>query len=194
PRARHMRYVQAIQHNRPGIRLKQPQQALRDRGLPAPGFAHQADDLAAPDGQIQPVDGTNLPAAGRARHPEPLAQPADLHDVHDAAARTHATRCPGSASRSPGCAARHASATSGHRELNTQVTGSASSSGTWPPIDVSRCVRREAPAAGPASSSPRVYGCNAAPPRTALTGASSSRSPAYITSTRSARSLTTPRL
>ena len=101
---------------------------------------------------------------------------------------------PGRTSRSSGTCVRESSSARGQRSEKAHIVGSSRSDGTRPGISRSR-RRASSPSTGRgiAPSRPIVYGCCGAAYRSA-TGASSALRPAYMTSTRSAMSATTPRL
>ncbi len=82
----------------------------------------------------------------------------------------------------------------GQRSANAQATGSSRSDGTRPGISCSRSrVPSPSYGRGIAPSRPIVYGCCGCA-KSSSTVASSAFRPAYMTSTRSATSATTPRL
>src|SRR6266404_7957342 len=105
-------------------------------------------------------------------------------------ARQHADSCPLSRSMSGGSSCRQRSITNGQRGWKRQPVTGARGLGTWPSIAASRSCSMSSLGIEP--SSPTVYGCCGSA-KSAATVARSTMRPAYITTTSSSRSGTTPR-
>src|SRR5262249_32940189 len=169
-----------------------------DRRLAAAGLADEPEHLARRERERDVFDGVHDVAAAEARADrEVLHQPLDLESrhvtVHTASSRTpgwtQATRCWGRTLASGGSCATHRSLERGQRGAKVHWSGSIVSDGTRPGIS----WRRPAPRRGSAPSRPIVYGC-CGDAKSSYTSASSTFRPAYMTTTRSAMSATTPRL
>ena len=104
-----------------------------------------------------------------------------------------ATRWSGATSRSGGTSLYVVSSARGQRSANAQAVHGPSSDGTRPGISCSLPFWSRCPAAGSRRAGRACTGA-AARAKSSSTGASSTLRPAYMTSTRSARSATTPRL
>src|SRR5688572_16270254 len=66
--------IRAIELNRPGARLQQPQNAPGERCLAAAGFSHQCESLAGVYRKIYPIDGSKQWTIGSASAGEVLPQ------------------------------------------------------------------------------------------------------------------------
>src|SRR5829696_4884550 len=177
--ARQMGDVGPVEPDRPRRRLVEPVHAVPHRRLATPGLPDKTQDLAWGDREV-------------------LDEPLDLEDrllrsvAHRSPGWKHATAWSRRTSRSSGTSDQDCSSARGHLSAKAQWPGSSASEGTLPGISCSRPFRA-APARGTAPSSPIVYGC-CGWAKSSCTGASSAFRPAYITTTLSARSATTPRL
>src|SRR5262249_18292874 len=196
--SRKVRDVDAVKPDRPRGRLEEAHDAVRDRRLAAAGLADEPEHLARGERERDVFDGVNDGAAAEARTDrEVLHQPFDLErrgdTVHTAASTmpgwTQATRCWARTLASGGSCATHCSLARGQRGAKVHSSGRTVSDGTRPGIS----CRRRAPRRGSAPSRPIVYGCCGEAKRS-CTSASSTFRPAYMTTTRSAISATTPTL
>ena len=194
--AREVRDVRAVQPDRAVGRRDEPHDAVRDRALAAAGLADEPERARRARSRTT----RRRPRARRPFAPKPrtgkcLTRPStsstgcvasplralDGSRRRGGAARSRAARAPASARarRRAGSAARTRSAV---RQLGERRHAAR---------DLLQPARRRG--RGTAPSRPIVYGCCGRANRS-CTGASSTLRPAYMTSTRSAMSATTPRL
>ena len=184
-----------------GGRLDQAQDAVGDRRLAAPGLADEPEHLAAAERERDAVD--RVHDVRRRRNARAGAVVLDeIDDLERGGSSWSFMRARGGSRRPDGRAARERSsgtcvarravgarAAVGERAAVGQLAQRRDAAG-----DLAQPrVRAVASTRGIAPSRPIVYGCWGSAKRS-CTGASSALRPAYITSTRSASSATTPRL
>src|SRR6185312_12610658 len=200
--------VDAVEPHGAARGFGQTQQHPAGGGFAAAGFAHQRQGFPGGKVEADAIDGLHQHAArggemlGQALDGEQrpvvrglTARNAGGMDAADVAAKPAHARAQQAARAWPagsnaGSCSRQTSRTSAQRGLNRQPVGMAWAGGTVPSIVRSRCSRVSSD--GIERSRPRVYGCWGSA-NSQRTGACSTTLPAYITTTSSTRSATTPR-
>ena len=188
------RQLAPVEADRAAGRLEQPQDAVAGRGLARAGLADEAERLALPDLEADPVDGADVVDGAvdeEARlDREVLLKVGDLeerravraHPVTPAASREPArslvgcadrTQCPGRSWRSSGGVVAQVSLwlAYGQRGANRHAGGGAIRSGGRPGIAVRRPPRMPSPSiCGSAPSRASVYGCSGRSKRSSVSG------------------------
>src|SRR5690606_24264057 len=181
-------------------RFQQPQNRAAGGGLSAAGLPDEAEGFPLLHRKAHLVDGLDI-TDHPAQHPAPdrkilgeifhfqhgFAHPSSPSPV---SCRKQRTRCPGAISISSGSARRHFSQAFSQRGANLHPLGHSSGDGTFPRMEYKRFCSSSR--LGTDLRSPSVYGCAGCSNRR-KTSASSTTRPAYITTTRSAISATTPK-
>ena len=205
---RQVRDVATLQPDGAGGRLEQPDDAVADGRLAAPGLPDEPEHLARRDREADAVDGVHRAAAAEEVRPAvkcltrsttssvggpprcrgwghaPSIRSRDGSTRRGAARRPRAGAAPPSAS-----GRRRAGSGRRTRRPSTARRGTGRGRGSR----AAAACRSAPPGRGIAPISPIVYGC-CGRANSSSTGASSTFRPAYITSTSSAMSATTPRL
>src|SRR5262249_22192641 len=179
-----------VEDDAPRRRLVQPKQSATERRLAAARLADEAQRLARLDGEAHVLDG----AEDRPTLAEVLRQAGHFDErcghAGSGTGKKHRTKCPGASGSSGGPSARQPSWTRGQRSWNLQPGGRAWSGGTMPGISDKRSP--ESSSRGTDARRPAVYGWRGAA-RSSAVGAASTMRPAYMTTTSSQVSATTPR-
>ena len=150
---RQRREIDAVEADAAAGRLDQPQDAATHGGLAAAQLAHQRQGLAAPDGEVDPIDGSYvagdaLQDAGADRKPgleaAQLQQRTAVRGGHGRAScstRWHQADCVGDTPERAGASLRQRSNACGQRGWKRQAAGHCPGRGTAPLISSSRWPR-----------------------------------------------------